>query len=64
MVFGNGIKNIQAAAYNGARMVVVFLKKVWKLFKGGQYSRKYSNRQVVRRNYLCTYDEYLTLKFL
>ena len=31
MVFGNGVKNIQAAAYNGARTV----------FKGGNYSRKY-----------------------
>ena len=24
MVFGNGVKNIQAAAYNGARTVNVF----------------------------------------
>ena len=26
MVFGNGVKNIQAAAYNGASMVVKMLK--------------------------------------
>ena len=25
MVFGNGVKNIQAAAYNGARTVYVFI---------------------------------------
>ena len=25
MVFGNGVKNIQAAAYNGARTVLTYL---------------------------------------
>ena len=25
MVFGNGVKNIEAAAYNGARMMIVYL---------------------------------------
>ena len=33
MVFGNGVKNIQAAAYNGARTV-------YKIFKGGNISRE------------------------
>ena len=33
MVFGNGIKNIQAAAYNGARTVSIILI----LFKGCVY---------------------------
>ena len=36
MVFGNGVKNIQAAAYNGARTVYYMLKKTgchyWKMF--------------------------------
>ena len=54
MVFGNGVKNIQAAAYNGAHTVVVselffllcnenlnsFLTRVRKLYKGGKYSRE------------------------
>ena len=29
MVFENGVKNIQAAAYNGARTVFPFLSKLW-----------------------------------
>ena len=33
MVFGNGVKNIQAAAYNGARTVVVFIYNVVKTLK-------------------------------
>ena len=28
MVFGNAVKNIQAAAYNGARTVVTFLMRI------------------------------------
>jgi hypothetical protein len=28
MVFGNGVKNIQAAAYNGVHTVVRFLVKI------------------------------------
>ena len=29
MVFGNGVKNIQAAAYNGARTVFKLSKKLY-----------------------------------
>ena len=29
MVFGNGVKNIQAAAYNGARTVCTFINVFW-----------------------------------
>ena len=42
MVFGNGVKNIQAAAYNGARTVVNAAETIkgGKLFQRGNYSRK------------------------
>ena len=37
MVFGNGVRNIQAAAYDGASTVVtVETIKEGKLFKGGK----------------------------
>ena len=32
MVFGNGVKNIQAAAYNGARTVHTFCNRLWNQF--------------------------------
>ena len=51
MVFENGVKNIQAAAYNGARTVVSIYNKIYfcnclikssriemrQVFKGGNY---------------------------
>ena len=39
MVFGNGVKNIQAAAYNGARTVSNFVPVRQKLYNPSEIDR-------------------------
>ena len=43
MTFGNGVKNIQAAAYNGARTVYIFSENSGLMY--GLYSRAASNQE-------------------
>ena len=62
MVFGNGVKNIQAVAYNGARMVFSIcrrglmpnlIKKSWTVSKLAGFATKYFPLfvfQEIRRN--------------
>ena len=47
MVFGNGVKNIQAAAYNGERRVINFLKKI--SLKTKKWGKKYTSTRTVHK---------------
>ena len=49
MVFGNGVKNIQAAAYNGARTVPCLLKTL--NFADQKWPRQKSNAPNVKVNF-------------
>ena len=48
MVFGNGVKNILAAAYNGARTVLMYWFLVLPLFKT-------NSLQIIKGKYLVSF---------